>query len=207
MQQGQCSINGAQCEHKSHAQGGREGAKRTARGELVLIRGLPGSGKSTMALVLAQVGYVHYEADMYFMQDGQYQYDSRQVRQAHQWCREQTLRALQAGKRVVVSNTFTRLQEMEPYFPWPLTFAWWRRPANGKTYMVCRQKHCRPWQTAGKHCRTEQSDLQVRAQGVPHIEKGAYQFGTRLSGREIVVRRVSLWSCVRTMSLSCVQSA
>jgi len=50
------------------------------------------------------------------MRDGQYQYDSRQIRQAHQWCREQTLRALQAGKRVVVSNTFTRLQEMEPYF-------------------------------------------------------------------------------------------
>ena len=116
MQQGQRHITGAQREHKSHAQGGCEGAKRTSRGELVLIRVLPGSGKSTMAQVLTQVGYVHYEADMYFMQDGQYQYDSRQIRQAHQWCREQTLHALQAGKRVVVSNTFTRLQEMEPYF-------------------------------------------------------------------------------------------
>lgn len=116
MQQGQRPITGAQCEHKSHAQRGREGAKRTSHGELVLIRGLPGSGKSTMARVLTQVGYVHFEADMYFIKDGQYQYDSRQIRQAHQWCREQTLRALQAGKRVVVSNTFTRLQEMEPYF-------------------------------------------------------------------------------------------
>lgn len=38
-------------------------------GELVLIRGLPGSGKSTMAEVLAQVGYEHFEADMYFLRE------------------------------------------------------------------------------------------------------------------------------------------
>lgn len=85
------------------------------KSELVIIRGLPGSGKSTMARVLAQVGYLHVEADMYFMKNGRYEYDRNQIQAAHAWCRQRVRQALESGKRVVVSNTFTRLQEMEPY--------------------------------------------------------------------------------------------
>lgn len=85
-------------------------------GELVLIRGLPGSGKSTMAKVLSQVGYEHFEADMFFEQDGRYQFDSTRIKEAHAWCRRHTQAALARGARVVVANTFTRLNEMEPYF-------------------------------------------------------------------------------------------
>ena len=87
----------------------------TALGELVLIRGLPGSGKSTMAKVLSMVGYEHYEADQFFEMNGVYQYDATRVREAHTWCQRVVKLALAAGKRVVVSNTFTMLREMEPY--------------------------------------------------------------------------------------------
>jgi predicted kinase len=83
--------------------------------ELVLIRGLPGSGKSTMAKVLALVGYEHYEADQFFLRDGVYEFDPARVRDAHAWCQAMTLSALVQGKRTVVSNTFTRLQELAPY--------------------------------------------------------------------------------------------
>jgi ABC-type molybdenum transport system ATPase subunit/photorepair protein PhrA len=83
--------------------------------ELVLIRGLPGSGKSTMASVLSLVGYEHYEADMFFMRDGVYQYDATRIRDAHAWCQKLTREALSSGRRVVVSNTFTMLREIEPY--------------------------------------------------------------------------------------------
>jgi cytidylate kinase len=83
--------------------------------ELVLIRGLPGSGKSTMAGVLASVGYAHFEADMFFMVDGTYRYDASRIREAHAWCQQMTRKMLERGQRVVVSNTFTRLSELAPY--------------------------------------------------------------------------------------------
>lgn len=84
-------------------------------GELVLIRGLPGSGKSTMAREMVADGFTHFEADMFFMVDGAYAYDASRIRDAHAWCQRMTRQALKEGRRVVVSNTFTRLQEMEPY--------------------------------------------------------------------------------------------
>ncbi len=83
---------------------------------LVLCRGLPGSGKSTKAGVLAEIGFQHFEADMYFERDGNYRYDSTRIREAHEWCQQVTREALGRGQNVVVSNTFTRVSEMNPYF-------------------------------------------------------------------------------------------
>lgn len=90
-------------------------ARSNASGELVLIRGLPGSGKSTMAKDLVTQGYLHFEADMFFEVDGHYQYDASRIREAHSWCQQMTRQALAKGLKVVVSNTFTQLREMEPY--------------------------------------------------------------------------------------------
>jgi len=83
--------------------------------ELVLIRGLPGSGKSTMASVLVMVGYKHFEADMFFEIDGIYRYDATRINEAHDWCKHMTQDALSRSENVVVSNTFTRVNEMAPY--------------------------------------------------------------------------------------------
>jgi len=107
----QDTISRRTLQHKGH----QRSQPQKPKTELVIIRGLPGSGKSTMARVLAQVGYVHVEADMYFMNDGRYEYDRSQIQMAHAWCRQRVREPLESGQRVVVSNTFTRLQEMEPY--------------------------------------------------------------------------------------------
>ena len=90
---------------------------------LVLIRGLPGSGKSTMAKVLQQAGFVWLEADSYHLNaEGEYCYSPANVKAAHEWCQREVFKALSNGKRVVVSNTFTRRWEMEPYFEMAKTF-------------------------------------------------------------------------------------
>lgn len=90
-------------------------ARPNASGEIVLIRGLPGSGKSTLAKNLATQGYLHFEADMFFEVNGHYRYDASRIRDAHSWCQQMTRQAPAKGLKVVVSNTFTQLREMEPY--------------------------------------------------------------------------------------------
>lgn len=85
--------------------------------KMILIRGLPGSGKSTLAQVLQPVYNAnHYEADMYFMKDGTYRFDGSQLGNAHRWCQDQTELSLRNQTSVIVSNTFTTVKELRPYF-------------------------------------------------------------------------------------------
>lgn len=80
---------------------------------LFLIRGLPGSGKSSFAKLICNQ---HVEADKFFMQDGEYKFDASKLKQAHEWCRNETERWMENGYDVVVSNTFTQEWEMKPYY-------------------------------------------------------------------------------------------
>ena len=85
---------------------------------LFLVRGIPGSGKSTKAkqLIAEKLADVHFEADMYFEVDGEYVFDPSKIKDAHSWCQKETDKALAAGKSVVVSNTFVKKWETDIYF-------------------------------------------------------------------------------------------
>ena len=84
---------------------------------LYIVRGLPGSGKSTYAKSLeSPLGIIHFEADMYFEQDGEYKFNPSLLKHAHMWCYNRVAEFLDIGGDVVVSNTFTTLKEMQPYF-------------------------------------------------------------------------------------------
>jgi hypothetical protein len=84
---------------------------------LYMIRGLPGSGKSTLAQKLAtKYGCQYYEADQYFMEDGEYRFDPSKLHQAHRWCWQSVFNDLHHGRDVIVSNTFTTIREMRDYF-------------------------------------------------------------------------------------------
>ena len=85
--------------------------------KLILIRGLPGSGKSTLAQQLVRsFGHAHLEADQFFMHNGNYEFRAEDLPAAHQWCQNESRRLLQAGMTVIVSNTFTTVKELRPYF-------------------------------------------------------------------------------------------
>tara|TARA_R110000803_G_scaffold153384_2_gene218313 strand:+ start:5260 stop:5643 length:384 start_codon:yes stop_codon:yes gene_type:complete len=80
---------------------------------LYLLRGLPGSGKSTLAESLD--GY-WFETDFYFIRDGKYEFDVSKLKEAHEWCQDNTeVSMISAGGDIIVSNTFTQEWEMEPY--------------------------------------------------------------------------------------------
>lgn len=79
---------------------------------LTIVRGLPGSGKSTKAKELNQY---HVEADMFRMRGGKYVFRDEDTKKSHAWCASLVFQALAYGVDVVVSNTFTQLWEFAGY--------------------------------------------------------------------------------------------
>lgn len=84
---------------------------------MILIRGIPGSGKSTIASRLTFTPLIsHIETDMFWVIDGEYKWDATRLNEAHAWCLAETRKLLEKGMIPVVSNTFTTIKELKPYF-------------------------------------------------------------------------------------------
>lgn len=92
---------------------------------LYIIRGLPGSGKSTFAKKLVGDDFLVCEADKYFIdkETGEYNFDFTKIKEAHKFCQDtvetymkDSLVNDQFYRDIVVSNTFTQEWEMKPYF-------------------------------------------------------------------------------------------
>jgi predicted kinase len=90
---------------------------------LCIVRGLPGSGKSTAAEILAQAS-AGYEgdwtvatADDFFMKKGVYKWNPKQIGIAHKWCQDKVRKAMAAGDaKVFVANTNTTQKELNDYY-------------------------------------------------------------------------------------------
>lgn len=79
---------------------------------LILLRGLPGAGKSTLAAIL---GFITIEADHWFRLFNGGEFDGASLGKAHAWCQERTRSLLEFGHSVIVSNTSTTEEEVEVY--------------------------------------------------------------------------------------------
>ena len=88
------------------------------KGNLIIIRGLPGAGKTTFGRFLSESipGARQIEADQFFEITGPYRFDPKRIHDAHEWCRSETYFSMSKEVPVIiVSNTFTRNWEMAPY--------------------------------------------------------------------------------------------
>lgn len=83
---------------------------------LVLVRGLPGDGKTTLAIkAFKNEGYVHVETDHYFHNNGVYKFDQAKINDAHEHAIRKMCMAIESGNNVVVCNNFIRAWELKEY--------------------------------------------------------------------------------------------
>jgi len=82
---------------------------------VIVLRGLPGSGKTTLVRKEFPDAVV-CSADDFFVVDGEYQFNLGLIGQAHQACWRKFFSAVQSGAElVVVDNTATSIAEIAPY--------------------------------------------------------------------------------------------
>jgi predicted kinase len=84
---------------------------------LVIVRGIPGSGKTSFADDMSENGkYPVFSADMFFEKDGKYNFDGSKLGLAHEWCQGMVKSNMAIGKeKIFVANTFTTEEEIKPY--------------------------------------------------------------------------------------------
>jgi predicted kinase len=82
---------------------------------ITLVRGTSGAGKSSFVSSMIDDRATHLEADMYFMKDGEYNFQPSKLKDAHEWCKNYAEASMKCKENIVVSNTFTTEWEMKPY--------------------------------------------------------------------------------------------
>ncbi|XP_014821564.1 PREDICTED: NEDD4-binding protein 2-like 1 isoform X2 [Calidris pugnax] len=87
-------------------------------GRLVLLRGLPGSGKTTLARQLKRdhSSAVVLSTDDFFIENGVYVFEPDLLEDAHKWNQKRARKAMKNGKSpVIIDNTNIHAWEMKPY--------------------------------------------------------------------------------------------
>lgn len=95
-------------------------AQTNLKHSLIIVRGLPGAGKSTLAETLSENGkYPVHAIDHYFTDErtGDYSFDFSKNHLAYKNCEQMTSDSMKNGfEKIFIDNTFTMEWEMEPYF-------------------------------------------------------------------------------------------
>lgn len=82
---------------------------------LILMRGVPGSGKSTKARDLADGGAI-FSTDEFFTNGGKYEFDVTKIGLAHAWNNQRAKEAMELGvSPVVIDNTNVKRKDAKVY--------------------------------------------------------------------------------------------
>lgn len=92
------------------------GIPKDAEKSLIILRGVPGCGKSTLASLLELAPGGACCADDYHMIDGEYKWKPENQGYAHKVCQNKCETQMMGNTpRIVISNTSTTVKEMKPY--------------------------------------------------------------------------------------------
>lgn len=81
---------------------------------LIIVRGIPGCGKSSFAKLLSSTICT---TDDFFMKDGKYTWVAAKIGLAHLWCQSICKKYMSEGiSPVIVANTSTTKKELKPYY-------------------------------------------------------------------------------------------
>lgn len=90
--------------------------------ELIIIRGIPGCGKTDLAEYLhslhisSGIASIICCADDYFMDNGVYNFNINKLSHAHKYCKDLVETSMECDVEcVILSNTSTTEKEMKPY--------------------------------------------------------------------------------------------
>jgi predicted kinase len=98
---------------------------------LILLRGLPGSGKTSFANLM-WASQVICEADQFFYdKEGNYNFDATKLGHAHKACQEKVETFMKDNQNnhqfypeIIVSNTSTTEKELQPYLDLALKYGY-----------------------------------------------------------------------------------
>lgn len=86
------------------------------KGTIVLVRAVPGNGKTSFCKDMAKPDDVLIAADDFFYDEkGNYNWDPTKLSFAHKKCKQRCEKAMSEGKNIFVHNTFIKEQELTPY--------------------------------------------------------------------------------------------
>jgi predicted kinase len=91
-------------------------------GDLILLRGIPGSGKSTLGHAILNspqltTNTVLSADDLFVDSNGVYNFEPDRIKEAHNMCQQKCAEKMKLGiYKIVVANTFTQEWEMKPYY-------------------------------------------------------------------------------------------
>jgi len=81
---------------------------------VVIMQGVPGSGKTTVAKKISRItGAVICSTDDFWGKD--YDFDARKLKEAHEWNQKRVEDLLEKGASVIVDNTNIRKEHADPY--------------------------------------------------------------------------------------------